>query len=235
MCASLVGPRTGPDRPAGWPGAAAWSASRSHAAMTRDAWTKTPRARPGLIGSPHFAAAESRPHRLPFNAPGHRAFPRSRLPRDAIRGGAGWTAARKRPEPEIRARGGPAQWTRPALPRRPKAFPHQLLRAQSAVSVSRGRHRRPTAPPPGTPAISPGDRVPLPLPGPLTDTGDLPHDPKEADGSQYCCLGSESELGRGLRSSIGSRLLTRSSGSAARLPMRYRSVETGSGPCSPRG
>ena len=48
----------------------------------------------------------------------------------------------------------------------------------------------------------------------------------------YCCLGSESELGRVLRSSIVSRLLTRSTGSAARLPMRYRSVETGSGPCS---
>ena len=29
------------------------------------------------------------------------------------------------------------QWTRPALPRRPKAFPHQLLRAQSSVKVSR--------------------------------------------------------------------------------------------------
>ena len=47
----------------------------------------------------------------------------------------------------------------------------------------------------------------------------------------YCCLGSESELGRVLRSSIGSRLLTRSTGSAARLLMRSHSVETGSGPC----
>ncbi len=47
----------------------------------------------------------------------------------------------------------------------------------------------------------------------------------------YCCLGSESELGRVLRSSIVSRFLTRSTGSAARLLMWYRSVETGSGPC----
>ena len=46
----------------------------------------------------------------------------------------------------------------------------------------------------------------------------------------YCCLGSESELGRVLRSSVVSRLLTRSTGSAARLLLRYRSVETGSGP-----
>jgi hypothetical protein len=72
------------------------------------------------------------------------------------------------------------RWTRPALPRRPKAFPHQLLRAQSALRISRGASiptnrslaryscdltRRPSAV---------ADE-----PESLGDTGDLPHDPKE--------------------------------------------------------
>ena len=95
-------------------------------------------------------------------------------------GGRGGPRHENAPSPRSRARGGPrVQWTRPALPRRPKAFPHQLLRAQSAVSVSRGaspstnrspaRHSCDLARRPSAAAAKPG---------PLTDTGDLPHDPK---------------------------------------------------------
>lgn len=80
--------------------------------------------------------------------------------------------------PPCRA-GSRCQWTRPALPRRPKAFPQRFLRAQSAVSISRGASpstnrsparrsyvltRRPSA-------VAAG-------PGSLADTGDPPHDPK---------------------------------------------------------
>jgi hypothetical protein len=46
----------------------------------------------------------------------------------------------------------------------------------------------------------------------------------------YCLLGSESEHRRVLRSYVVSRLLTRSTESAARLPIPSYSVDTGSGP-----
>jgi hypothetical protein len=74
---------------------------------------------------------------------------------------------------------GPVQWTRPALPRRPKAFPQQLLRAQSSVRISRGASPSTNR----SPARSSCDLARRPRtsadgPGSLTDTGDPPHDPK---------------------------------------------------------
>jgi hypothetical protein len=92
------------------------------------------------------------------------------------------TSRRKRRAPERRPplRGSSRfQWTRPALPRRPKAFPHQLLRAQSVVRISRG-----ASPPTNrSPARHSCDLTRRPSaaaagPGSLTDTGDPPYDPK---------------------------------------------------------
>jgi len=79
--------------------------------------------------------------------PGSGAVPARRLDADApitLRGRSGCgtqplkngTKRASRGAPKTRSR--PFQWTRPALPRRPKEFHTQLLRAQPSVKVSRG-------------------------------------------------------------------------------------------------
>ena len=110
---------------------------------------------------------------------------------------------------------GPLQWTRPALPRRPKAFPHRFPRAQS-IGEFLAEGVTVDEPPPRQVLLCtpPYDRIPSAArPGSLADTGDLPRDPKGGRWlSIYCCLGSESELGRVLRISVVSRCLDVSPG-----------------------
>ena len=71
------------------------------------------------------------------------------------------------------------EWTRPALPRRPKAFPGGFLRAQPVMNVS-GRAPSPAnhlSPSPSC-NLAPWPRNPASGPGPLCDAGDPPHGPK---------------------------------------------------------
>src|SRR5262249_22357941 len=75
----------------------------------------------------------------------------------------------------------PWEWTRPVLPRRPKAIPEQLLRAQPAVRISRGASLpadRSLARPPCR--LAPRPETAAEGPGPLDDAGNPPHDPKGA-------------------------------------------------------
>ncbi len=70
-------------------------------------------------------------------------------------------------------------WTRPALPRRPKTFVCQLLRAQPAEKFRDDRFRWHPGPPLDAPDFSPADRASLPdRPESLDDAGYPPHDPK---------------------------------------------------------